>query len=89
MLRAKPKLRIGDAKGKKYYKKEKYEESVKWYLKAAQAGCVDSQYILANCYLRGEGVPKNEQEAIDWYRKAAVNGNAFAQLSLAARGLTW
>ena len=52
-----------------------------WERKAI-AGDATAQNVLGNCYLNGDGVPKNEIKAFEWYQKAAEQGNAFAQFNL-------
>ena len=65
-----------------YYKKENYEEAVKWYTKAAEQGDADAQYKLGRCYYEGKGVEEDKEEAVKWYTKAAEQGNADAQYKL-------
>lgn len=62
--------------------KRNYEEAVRWYTKAAEAGIAQAQFDLADCYLQGLGVPRSEQEAIRWARSAADLGFANAQANL-------
>jgi len=50
--------------------------------KAAQAGYVDAQVILATSYETGEGVQKNAAEAAKWYLKAAEQGDPDAQFGI-------
>ena len=38
--------------------------------------------LLGSMKLRGEGVPKDLEQALKWYRLAANQGNAFAQATL-------
>jgi len=49
----------------------------------AEKGDAKEQYKLANCYYRGDGVPKDFVEAVNWFRKSAEQGNAMAQCNLA------
>jgi TPR repeat protein len=50
----------------------------------ARAGKGDAiaQYKLGRCYLKGEGVAKDEVEAVKWFRVAADGGHIFAQYQL-------
>ena len=57
-------------------------EAVKCYLKAADQGHAEAQYLLGLSYDNGTGVVKNEVEALKWYHKAADQGNADAQYLL-------
>ena len=43
-----------------------YEESSKWYLKAAEQGNVEAQTVMAVRYALGQGVEKNPEEAARW-----------------------
>ena len=53
-------------------------EGVKWLRKAAEQGHPEAQIELAKCYLRGEGVKSDANEAFKWGKKAAESGNARA-----------
>ena len=66
------------SKGQSYFNSSKYNESVKWYEKAAALGDVESIYWVAECYLK----LKQDSKAIDWYRKAAEKNNQEAMLRL-------
>lgn len=55
---------------------------LEWLRKSADSGFAESQYILGDCYRRGDGVPENMAEAVQWYRKAAEQGDADAQYKL-------
>src|SRR5260221_345140 len=59
-------------------------EAVKWWHKAADQGDAEAQHSLARCYIKGEGVVKNNIEAVKWLRKAADQGHAGAQQYLGA-----
>jgi len=48
----------------------------------AEGGDSIAQYTLAEDYISGNGVAKNEAEAVKWWRKAADQGNVQAQYSL-------
>ena len=50
-----------------------------WCTKAAEKGDASSQYVLADMYESGIGVPKSQVEAIRWYKESAKGGNANAQ----------
>jgi TPR repeat protein len=55
---------------------------VDWYRKAADQGLPDAEGELGNCYLEGNGVPKDIPEGIKWTRRAATQGFAQAQNTL-------
>ncbi|MEG2465569.1 MAG: SEL1-like repeat protein, partial [Kiritimatiellia bacterium] len=46
----------------------------------------DAQYNLGCCYLKGEGVARDEAEAVEWWRKAAAQGVAEAKRALQRLG---
>jgi TPR repeat protein len=48
----------------------------------AESGDAEAQSRLGECYLKGEGVPKDDAQAVTWYRKAAEQGLAEAQFYL-------
>jgi TPR repeat protein len=51
--------------------------------KEAGEGDLEAQFQLAECYFKGRGVEKNEQEAALWYERAARGGHARAQCNYA------
>lgn len=59
--------------------KNHYEVAVEWYRKAAEAGHKDAQYELGMCYLRGEGVPKDDYTAYCWFKESGHNGHGEGQ----------
>lgn len=65
-----------------YAKEKNYVEAVKNFLKAAEQGNAEAQYILGFCYEIGQGVPQDYEEAVKWYRLAAEQGNADAKWQL-------
>jgi hypothetical protein len=65
---AKAQAKLGD-----YYRANSdFTNAVVWYRKAAEQGETDAQFSLASCYLAGQGVAKNSQEAAKWLRAAAT-----------------
>ena len=59
-----------------------YEESMKWYRKAAEQGDAETYYNIALLYYNGQGVVQSYEEASKWYRKVAEQGYAGAQFKL-------
>lgn len=59
-----------------------YEEAVKWYQLAADAGHATATYGLADLFLGGRGVPKNEALAFEMLKKAAALNEPSAQATL-------
>jgi len=58
--------------------KPDYQNSAKWFRKAADYGITDSQYNLAILYVRGIGTEPNLGEAYRWFAIAAREGDAEA-----------
>ncbi|MCX5860768.1 MAG: tetratricopeptide repeat protein [Deltaproteobacteria bacterium] len=52
-----------------------YQESLKWFQKAAEQGEKDAQYELGKWYYSGEWVTRDYAEALKWFQKAAEQGN--------------
>lgn len=59
-----------------------YEEAVKWYKKASDAGVAAAIYNLGNCYYLGAGVERDYAEAVKRFRRASELGYLFATSSL-------
>ena len=57
------------------------QEGIKWLHKAAELDA-DAQYLLANYYLWGYYVPKDEEKGRELYRQAAERGHAEAAYQL-------
>lgn len=60
-----------------------YKKGAEWIRKAAEQGLDAAQYNLAQCYEKGEGVPKDLEKAKEWYAKAAAQGYTNAKQALA------
>lgn len=58
------------------------EQAFMWFEKAVQSNLSDAQRGLGLCYLLGEGVEQNLQEAKRWFRLAAEQGDEKAVLAL-------
>lgn len=59
-----------------------YEESFKWFQKAANLGEASAQFNVGMMYASGTGVKQDLTEAAKWYKKSAEQGKASAQLNL-------
>ncbi|HBD11870.1 MAG TPA: hypothetical protein DCZ13_06960 [Porticoccaceae bacterium] len=57
---------------------QNYEESLKWFRKAADQGNARAIYNIGVFYDRGYGVEKSFEKAAEWYQKAADAGYPFA-----------
>lgn len=62
-------FKLGFLYSHKDYAEKGYKEAIKWYIKAANQGCVEAQYNLGVIY---ELEIKNYKDAIKWYAKAAT-----------------
>jgi len=60
-----------------------YGEFIGWYERAANAGSMQTQYLLGYMYKNGEGRTKDIKAAQKWFGKAAQSGHALSQLELA------
>jgi hypothetical protein len=60
-----------------------YQEAIKWYLMAAQAGDPFAMDNLGNMQSAGRGFQRNDPEAAKWYRKAAERGFTVSMVRLA------
>ena len=56
-----------------------------WYLKSAEHGHVEAQFITATFFDKGgTGIEPNHEEAYKWYLKAASQGNTKAQFEISS-----
>lgn len=69
-------------KADKYYKEKNFQEALKNYLIAANAGDDYAQNWVGWMYKNAEGVEQNYMEAYKWNMKSAENGNGYAMNSL-------
>lgn len=59
---------------------EKNEEvAFEWYMKSAKLGSSRGELYVAQCYLNGKGVTKDNASALAWYKSSAMHGNSNAQ----------
>lgn len=59
------------------------KEGANYLLKTAEAGFPQAMYYIGNCYMDGEGLTRNAEQAIKWYKSAAGKGVPNAQWKLA------
>ncbi len=64
-----------------YYIKS-YQQAIAVCQEAADAGHVQSQYVLAMMFLEGKGVQKNSQEGVKWLQSASQQGHIPARVKL-------
>ncbi|RHZ86021.1 hypothetical protein Glove_57g84 [Diversispora epigaea] len=53
-----------------------------WYLKSAEGGNGNGQFIIGYSYVNGIGTTKGEKKTFQWYLKSAEGGNSKGQLNL-------
>jgi len=58
------------------YDKKDFATAFAIYRDLAERGDVGAQYALGRMYARGEGVPKDTDQARNWFSKAKTQGNA-------------
>ena len=58
-----------------FYHKGKKSEAFQWFLKAANAGDIDSMVCVGNFYLEGDVIEKNITLGMEWLEKAALSGD--------------
>jgi localization factor PodJL len=61
-----------------------FDESARWFAKAAALGLTNSQFNLAVLYERGEGVKQDLAQAYKWYAVAAASGDKESQARVEA-----
>jgi TPR repeat protein len=71
-----------------YIDLQNFEESTRWFRKAAELGFPDAQVMLGSAYEQGKGVEKESAEAVRWYRRAAEQGDTTAQNIIGGMYLT-
>ncbi len=67
-----------------FEQQKKYDEALKWYLRAAEQGYGLSEMNLAQMYEKGIGVKQDFTEAKKWYRKVVERGGGEALFRLAS-----
>lgn len=60
-----------------------YAKAAFWYRKAAELGLSEAQNSLGVCYLKGQGVDRNQEEAFFWFEKSAGQDNSSGLYNLA------
>lgn len=68
-------------KGLESFKKKNYSEATNWFLKPANQGHAEDQYLLAQCHEKNG----HQTEAFKWYLEAAKRGHVDAQYNVGLR----
>src|SRR5882724_6116956 len=71
--------------GKSALEKGDHETAIKLFLKAAEQGHAEAQFMLGQMYDSGIDGRPDYKEAVRWYREAAEKGHKDAQWSLGLR----
>ena len=64
------------------YARRRFASALRRWRAACSAGSSEAAFLIAELYVRGEGVQRNLAEAVKWYRQAAERGHAKAQFRL-------
>jgi TPR repeat protein len=67
------------------YRSGNFEDAATGFLRAAETGHSDSQYMLSTMYDAGQGLPQDATQATYWERKAAELGHVYAQANVSFR----
>ena len=59
------------------------ERAFEWYMKAANTGDTEAEFIIGNRYRKGTGCKKDYAKAAEWFTRAAEKDHAEAQYKLA------
>lgn len=68
--------------GQTAYDNGDYATALGLWRPLAERGNANAEYNLGLIYQRGNGVPKDDQEAVKWFRKAADQGLVEAEFTL-------
>ena len=61
---------------------EKPKNAIYWLEQAAKQGCADAMSLLSQCYMKGSGVPQDENTGMIWLAKAATQGHLISQCQM-------
>lgn len=60
----------------------KPKNAIYWLEQAAKQGCADAMNLLSQCYMKGSGVPQDENTGMIWLAKAATLGHLISQCQM-------
>jgi len=66
-----------------HYRKAEFNKAFELFKRAAGAGDVETQNIVASMYQQGQGIGFDMQQSVQWYKRSAEHGYAPAQFNLA------
>ena len=61
---------------------KKPKNAIYWLEQAAKQGCADAMSLLSQCYMKGSGVPQDENTGMIWLAKAATQGHLISQCQM-------
>ena len=61
---------------------KKPKGAIYWLEQAAKQGCADAMNLLSQCYMKGSGVPQDENTGMIWLAKAATLGHLISQCQM-------
>lgn len=70
--------------GRDAYRAGDYEAALTSFLRAAEQGHVEAQFLCGQMYRRGIGTEANDKAALIWYKRAAKQGHLSGQLACAS-----
>lgn len=65
-------------------REKNYVEALEAFLRAAEQGSVEAQFLCGQMYQRGLAVEASDRQALAWYKRAAKQGFLHAQTSCAS-----
>lgn len=69
------------AAGRDAYRAGDYGAALEDFLRAAEQGHIESQFLCGQMYRRGVGVEANDKLALSWYKRAAKQGHLGGQMA--------
>lgn len=72
------------AAGRDAYRAGDYETALAAFLRAAEQGHIEAQFLCGQMYRRGIGTQANDRSALIWYKRAAKQGHLNGQLACAS-----
>lgn len=69
------------AAGRDAYRAGDYGAALEDFLRAAEQGHMESQFLCGQMYRRGVGVEANDKLALNWYKRAAKQGHLGGQMA--------
>lgn len=69
------------AAGRDAYRAGDYGAALEDFLRAAEQGHMESQFLCGQMYRRGVGVEANDRLALNWYKRAAKQGHLGGQMA--------